>query len=142
MVFSIADAAIQMTPGSQIGLRITDAVIQYGQKRFRVGLHTNSVEAILFLTVRKAEEKVFISLSADFSSLDIRFFPNWLAQLIANYLKSKFLGPLMNIEMTQYLNLDFNRESEFGTIKFKKNLKTVVIQTSADHIRIKVKYDA
>ena len=140
LLVSIADAEIQMIPGSQIGLRITDALIKYGQKRFRVGLHTNSIEASLSLTSRRAEKKIFISLSVDLSTLDIRFFPNWLAHLIVNYLKSKWLGPLIDVEMTQYLNLNTSQESEFGTVKFNKKLETIAIQTSEDHIRVKVKY--
>ena len=141
VVFSIADAEIQMMPGSQIGLRITNALIKYGQKRFRIGLHTNSVEASLSLAVRKVEKKVYISLSADLSKLDIRFFPNWLAQLIVNYLKYRWLGPLIEIEMTQYLNVDYNQKSNYGTIKFTKNIDTIAVQTSVDHIRVKVKYE-
>lgn len=137
---SIAGASIRTAEGSQIGLQITDATFQYGQNKFRVGLHTKSVEATLFFNIRKEKNNIFVGLAADLSNLDIRFFPNWLANLIVNYLKSKWLGPLVTIEISQFLNLDYTFESEFGTVRFKKELESVAVQTSAYHIRVKAKY--
>jgi len=141
VAFFISNATIKMSEGSQIGLRITDATIQYGQNKFRIGLHTKSIEATLFFNIRKEKGHIYISLSADLSNLDIRFFPNWLANLIVNYLKSKWLGPLVDVEITQYLNLDYSYETDFGTVRFKKKLQSIAIQTSLDHIRLKVKFN-
>ncbi|MCP4756705.1 MAG: hypothetical protein GY866_38065 [Proteobacteria bacterium] len=140
IAISVTAADIQTEDGNIIQLQITDASIQFEKLKFPIGLKSNAVKIKLNFGIRKTMDRFNLVISGDFSSLDVRFLPKWMERRIVDFLNTKFFSPLVDLDITPFLTIDTTVENEYGTVKFKKDLKDIAIQINNTGIRLKVKY--
>jgi len=138
---SVAGVEIHLNPKSEVELRVTNAHIQYDQTIFKIGLHSNVVAVRLLLGVIHDQTGLRLVGQGRFSEFHIKYLPKWVEARLAEVLTTKFLSPLVDIRVDEFLALEKELETDFINLRLALKPAEAAIMVDEAGVKLQVKFD-